>query len=85
MSRIRLTIGHLELRGFAPADRAAFVERLQTELRRVLADPATRHAWAHSHKAPVLKLGQVPFVPGPAGGRQLGARVAGAIGRGLKP
>jgi hypothetical protein len=85
MSRINLTIDQIVLSGFAPADRIALLEALQTELRQVLADPATRAAWAQTHRTPVLKLGRMPFSLGPSGGRSFGTRVAKAIGKGLKP
>jgi hypothetical protein len=85
MSRINLTIDQIVLRGFEPADRTALLEGLQAELRHVLADPATRAAWAKTHRTPVLKLGRMPFLSGTSGGRNFGARVAVAIGKGLKP
>jgi len=84
MSRVRVTIDQLVLKGLEPAERKALVEGLQTELSRVLADPSAR-AGARAHRTPALKLGGVPFEPGPAGSRKLGAKVAGAIGKGLKP
>ena len=83
MSRINLTIDQVVLRGFEPGDRKALLEGLQTELSRVLADPATRAV--RSYRTPVLKLGRLPVSPGPSGGRILGARIGGAIGKGLKP
>ena len=85
MSRINLTIDQVVLRGFDPGDRKALLEGLQTELSRVLADPATRATWARSHRTPVLKLGPMAVSLGPSGGRLLGTRIGGAIGRGLKP
>ena len=85
MSRVNLTIDRIVLRGFEPADRAAMLQGLDAELRRVLADPAARAAWARSHRTPVLKLGRMPFSPGSSGGRKFGERLGGAIGKGLKP
>ena len=85
MSRIRLTIERLVLRGFQPSDRAALVEGLQSELARVLADPAIRAAWASSHRTPLLRLGRMPLEGGSFGGRRFGRSMARAIGRGLKP
>jgi hypothetical protein len=85
MSRIQVAIDQLVLRGIEPADRKALVEGLQSELSRVLANPATRAAWARSHRTPVLRLGHMLFEPGPPGGRKLGGGVARAIGKGLKP
>jgi hypothetical protein len=84
MSRINLTVDRIVLRGFEPGDRRAVLDGLQTELSRVLADPATRAGWA-GRRTPVLNLGRVPVSPGPSGGRVLGTRIGGAIGKGLKP
>ena len=56
MSRIRVNIDHLVLKGFEPGNHKAFVEGLQAELSRVLADPATRAQWDSSKRTPVLKL-----------------------------
>jgi hypothetical protein len=85
MSRIRVTIDQVVLQGFEAGDRQALVEGLQSELSQVLADPASRTAWARSHRTPVLRLGQLPLEPGPSGGRKFGGGLARAIGRGLKP
>ena len=85
MSRIRVTIDQLVLRGFEPADRKGLVEGLQNELSRVLADPATRAEWARPHRTPVLRLGRMPLEPGPSGSRKFGGGMARAIGKGLKP
>jgi hypothetical protein len=85
MSRIKVTIDGLVLRGIELWGRKPLVEALQGELSRVLADPATRAEWARSHRTPVLRLGGLPLDPGPAGGRKFGRDMARAIGRGLKP
>lgn len=85
MSRVRVTIDQLVLKGLEPADRKALVEGLQAELSQVLSDPAARAAWARSHRTPVLKLGRMPLESGPAGGRKFGGGLARAIGKGLKP
>jgi hypothetical protein len=85
MSRIHLTIDRIVLGGFEPADHGTLLEGLEAELRRALADPATRAIWARPHRTPVLKLGRMPFESGPSGSRKFGTRVGGAIGRGLKP
>lgn len=84
MSRVRVTIDRLVLKGLEPVDRRALVEGLQAELSRLLSDQAARAEWAHPHRTPVLRLGRLPFEPGSAGGRKFGARVARAIGMGLK-
>ena len=85
VSRIRLSIDQLVLRGFEPGDRNALVEGLQSELSRVLGDPATRAEWARSHRTPVLRLGRMPLESGPAAARKFGGRVARAMGKGLRP
>ncbi len=85
MSRVRVTIDRLALRGFESAERKALTEGLETGLSRFLADAGARAAWARTHRTPVIKLGAMPFEGGPAGGRNFGARVARAIGKELKP
>jgi hypothetical protein len=86
MSRITLTIDRLILTGLDPAERSALVDGLRAELSRVLADPATRADWAHSHRTPVLRLPPMPLHgDSSAGGRKFGQGVARAVGRGLKP
>lgn len=85
MSRVRVTIDQLALKGLEPADRKALIEGLQAELARTLLDRSTRAEWARPHRTPVMKLAAMPFEPGPSGGRKLGVDVARAIGRGLKP
>lgn len=82
---IRVEIDRLVLKGIDPADRKALLEGLQSELSRVLSDPAGRARWAVPHRTPVLRLGQMQLTPGPSGGRKFGANLASAIGRGLKP
>jgi hypothetical protein len=83
MSAIQVTIDRLVLRGFEPADRAAFVRGLKSELARVLAEPEMRGRCNGSRRTSVLRLGQMPLTPGPAGARKLGAGVARAIGKGM--
>lgn len=85
VSPIHVTIDQLALAGFAPADRAALVEGLKSELARVLADPAGRAVWTASRRTPVMRLGRMPLQPGPSGGRNFGGGLARAIGRSLKP
>jgi hypothetical protein len=85
MSRVRVNIDTVVLKGFNPADRKALVEGLQSELGRVLSDPAAHAAWAFPHRTPVLKLGRMSFEPGPSGSRKFGGGLARAIGKGLKP
>jgi len=81
MSDVQVTIDRLVLGGFDPADRAAFVRSLKSELARVLAEPETRAACTGSRRTPMLRLGTMPLAPGPSGARKLGAGVARAIGK----
>ena len=85
VSRIRVTIDELVLKGIAAGDRNALVDGLRSELARVLSDPAARAEWAGTHRTPLLRLGQLPLESGPSGGRKFGKSMARAIGRGLKP
>jgi hypothetical protein len=85
-ARIHVTIDRLVLRGVDAGDRPHLVAALQAELGRVLSNPETRAAWARSGRTPVLRLGNVPFAPGPAGSRNLARKIAQAIGgRGAAP
>ena len=81
MSRIRLTIDELVLKGFEPGDRKALVESFEKELSAVLADRAARTKWARSHRTPVLRLGPLPH----QASRRLGSAIARGIGKGLAP
>jgi len=84
MSRIRVTIDRVALRGMDPREGRAFVEGLQGELSRILADPAARSG-ARSRRTPVLRLGGLPLGAGSTGGRKAGVGTAQAIGRSIKP
>ena len=84
MSRIRVTIDHLVLKGVEPAARKAMVEALQQELSRAISDPSARGDWSGSRRTPVLRLGRMPLEPGPLGGRKFGNGLAKSIGRGIK-
>lgn len=85
MSRIRLSVDRLVLRGFGPGEQRAVVKELERELSRLLADRAARQGWARSHRTPVMKLGRMPLEPGVAGAKNFGAKLARKIGKGLKP
>jgi hypothetical protein len=80
MSRVRVTIDRLALKGFEPDQRRGLVDGLQSELARVLADRATRD-WADPRHLPVLRLGQAAIEPGSPGGRRFGAGMARRIAR----
>jgi hypothetical protein len=85
MSRVRVTIDQIVLKGLEPVQRKAMVEELRRELTQLLSDPRARAEWARSHRTPVLRLGQLPLESGALGGRKLGKQVARGLGRGLKP
>jgi len=85
MSRVRVNIDSLVLKGLDPDARQALVEALRAELARVLSDPAARSAWTRSRRTPVLKLGPMPLGPGAGGGRGIGKGLARAITKGGKP
>jgi hypothetical protein len=85
MSRIRVTIDRLVLKGIEAGDRKGLVEGLEGELSRVLSDPLARAGWARPRRTPVLRLGEMSLEPGPSGGRKFGKGMARSIGRGLKP
>jgi hypothetical protein len=84
MSRIRLTIDELTLKGFEGADGRAIADGLRSELARVLSDPLTRAEWARSHRTPVLRFGPMPLETGTSGSRKFARGLAQAIGRGMK-
>jgi hypothetical protein len=81
MSRVRVTVDKLSLKGFEADQRRALVEGLQSELARILADPATRGAWARPWRASVLRLGQTVLEPGAPGSRRFGGGMARGIAR----
>jgi hypothetical protein len=85
MSRIHVSIDRLVLPDVDPAERQAIVRALEAELRRTLADPAARAAWAKAHRTPVLRLAPIPLEKGLAGARNFGTTMARSIGKGLKP
>jgi hypothetical protein len=85
MSRIRVTIHHLVLKGFEPTDRKPLVDGLEAELSRFLANPENRAEWARPHRTPVLRLGRMSLESGPGSARKFGGGLALAIGKELKP
>lgn len=85
MSRLRLHIDQLVLRGFERDQGRALSEALQHELARVMADPSMRARLARSQRTPVLRLPAMALESGSAGARNFGVNLARALGRGLKP
>jgi hypothetical protein len=85
MSRVHVIIDELALKGLEPVERRALVDGMRAELSCVLSGPADRRDWGRSHRTPVIKLGQMTLEQGAAGGRALGVKLAGAIGRRLRP
>lgn len=84
MSRVRVTISKLILKGFEPDQRQPLAEMLQAELTWALSDPATRAQWARSQHRQVMRIGDMTLGPGRAGSRKLGSGIAQAIGEGVK-
>ena len=84
MSRIRLTIDRLVLNGMEHAEGAALTDALRAQLAHVVADLAAREGWKSSRRTPVVKL-RMPIESGIPGARKLGAGMARAIGKRLKP
>jgi hypothetical protein len=85
MSRVRVTIDRVVLKGFEPAQGRAVADALQGELARVIAMQAAEGTAMQAQRTPLLRLGPMPLAEGNAGGRILGASVAASIGRGIKP
>jgi len=85
MSRIRLNIDKLVLRGLDPAVRHAFVASLKSELEGILAEPVSRAAWARTQCTPMVRLGRMNLEPGTTGAGKLGAQVARGISGRLRP
>jgi hypothetical protein len=84
MSRFRVNIDSLVLKGLDADARNALVEGLRAELARVLSDPTARGMWTRSQRTPVLRLGRMTLEPGATGGLALGRGVARAIAKGGK-
>lgn len=82
MTRVRVTIDQLNLKGLDAGAEKALAQALKTELARVLSDPVARAA---SQRTPVVKLGSMPLEPGAAGGRRFGAALAQNIVKKVKP
>jgi hypothetical protein len=83
MSRVRIHIHQIAVRGLDAADSTAVIDGLRVELARVL-----RGATAlpdRSHRMSVMKLAPLTLQPGNAGARQLGVKAAGAIARKVRP
>jgi hypothetical protein len=84
MSRIRVTIDRVCLAGLEAAERTALIEGLQGELERTLA-LAVNAGGVKSRRTPVLRLGRMPMSSGRHDSRDVGVRIARAIGKSLKP
>ena len=86
MSRMRVTIDQLNLKGLDAGSEKALAQALKTELARVLSDPVARAASAaRSQRTPVMKLGSMPLEPGAAGGRRFGPCWRANIVKKVKP
>ena len=85
VSNIHLHIDRLILPAMDIGERNALIQGLKGELRRLLADPATRAAWARTHRTPVLRLGRMKLGAGASGSGQFGAALGSSIAKRLKP
>jgi hypothetical protein len=85
MSRIRVTIDRVVLKGIDSSDREPLITGLRAELSQLLANPASRAEWAHSHRTSLLRLGPIALQSGPSGSRKFAGGLARAISRGLRP
>jgi hypothetical protein len=83
MSRIRVTVDQLVLKGIETSERQAVIDGLQAGLAAALADQRSGADWARPHRTSVLRLGSLPAERGPTGGRTFGRRLGGAIGGSL--
>jgi hypothetical protein len=83
MSRMRVHIDHIAVRGLDAAAADAAIEGLRLELARLLREPSALPA--RPQRTPVMKVGPVPLRTGSAGARQLGVSAAGAIARKVRP
>jgi hypothetical protein len=87
--RVNVHIDRLVLRGIDPLDKVALANALKAELASVLGSPEARATLAGSgsndRRISALRLGQMPIEPGQVGARAMGAGIARAIGKGIKP
>jgi hypothetical protein len=87
--QLNVHIDRLVLRGIDPLDKLALANALKAELANVLGAPGFRtsldQSAVHPRTIPALRLGRMPLEPGHVGARVLGAGVARAIGKGIKP
>jgi hypothetical protein len=82
MSRVRVSIDALVLRGFPPEDRYRIALGLQRELTRLLSSHDSSRDLGGLASAALMKVPPVPVAPG-AKPHSVGAQVARAIGRSL--
>jgi hypothetical protein len=84
MSRVRVKIGHIVLRGLDPADRQPLLDGLKSELSRLLANRANEVRSARLRHMPVLYMRGLSSQPGASGANKLGGAIARGIGSGVK-
>jgi hypothetical protein len=82
MSRIRVTIDQVVLKGIDASERQAVIDGLRAGLATALADQHSA-GWARPRAASVLRLGGIPAERGAAGRRSFGRKMGRAIGRSL--
>jgi hypothetical protein len=84
MTRVKLHIESLALKGFRHEDRHEIAAGLEAELGRLLADPAALHRLTAEGHVPRLALGRLAIAPGSKPG-QIGQAAAQGISRRGKP
>lgn len=83
MSRVRVHIDNIAVRGLDSAAADAAIDGLRLELTRLLQQTVVSPARAQ--RTPVMRVGPVTLRAGSAGARQLGVSAAGAIARKVGP
>ena len=84
MSRIMLHIERLVLRGIDPRDTEALSRAVQSELRRLLAEPGSAAALSASGNRARLTSASL-LLPVSGNDRALGRAIATGVARGLRP
>jgi hypothetical protein len=84
MSRVRVTIDRVVLRGLDRFDRQPLLDGLKSELSQLLANPANEARSARFRHMPVLYMRGLSLQPGASGANKLGSGIARGIGNAVK-
>jgi hypothetical protein len=82
VSKTRIFIDSLRLKGFRYEDRLEVAEGLKNELARVLSNSGVANRISLPRRVSVLRLGRMQMEAG-VGARQVGKRLGGVIGTGI--